>query len=221
MISSRLLALAGAAAMLVAATATTDWTRRVTQTPNGSYVLGNPGATKKLVEYASYTCSHCAHFSGEASPALKKAVATGTVSVEFRHALRDRLDLTAALLARCAGPARFFEASEAIFSAQNAWMEKGVAFEQANGEKVSQLGMVEGTKLLAREAGLLPIVAKFGVTPQKADQCVADPAQQKVLIEQANEAWEARRIPGTPHFLINGNPVDATSWAALEPRLSN
>lgn len=217
---AKILGLAAAAAALVAATSV-DWTRRVSQTAAGAYVLGNPAAPKKLVEYASYTCSHCAHFSGEASAPLKKAVATGKVSVEFRHALRDRLDLTAALLARCAGPARFFEASEAIFAAQNDWMQKGVAYEQANGEKVSKLGLVEGPKLLAREAGLLTLVGRFGVTPQKADQCLADPAQQKTLIDQTNEAWGTRQIPGTPHFLVNDTPVNATDWTALAPRLSN
>lgn len=218
--TAKILGLAAAAAALVAATSV-DWTRRVSQTAAGAYVLGNPAAPKKLVEYASYTCSHCAHFSGEASAPLKKAVATGKVSVEFRHALRDRLDLTAALLARCAGPARFFETSEAIFAAQNDWMQKGAAYESANGEKVSQAGPIDGTKLLARESGLLTLVGRFGVTAQKADQCLADPAQQKLLVAQTNEAWDTRQIPGTPHFLINGTSVDATSWAGLAPRLSN
>lgn len=213
-------ALALGALALVAATKA-DWTQRVGQTAAGTYVLGNPAAPRKLVEYASYTCSHCAHFSGQASAPLRKLVATGRVSVEFRHALRDRLDLTAALLARCAGPSRFFAASEAIFAAQDDWMQKGIAFETANAEKVNEAGPVEGAKLLARETGLAGLVARFGVTPQKADQCLADAAQAKLLVAQTNEAWGTRKIPGTPHFLINGAAVDANDWAALAPRLSN
>jgi protein-disulfide isomerase len=213
-------ALAAAAVALVAA-AKVDWTQRVSQTAAGSYVLGNPAAPRKLVEYASYTCSHCAHFSGEATAPLRKLVATGKVSVEFRHALRDRLDLTAALLARCAGGPRFFAASEAIFAAQDDWLQKGVAYETANAEKVSQAGPVDGAKLLARETGLITLIGKFGVTPQKADQCLADSAQAKILVAQTNEAWDTRKIPGTPHFLVNGTSVDANGWAALAPRLSN
>ena len=208
-------------ALALAAATKADWTQRVSQTAAGTYVLGNPAAPRKLVEYASYTCSHCAHFSGQSSAPLRKLVATGRVSVEFRHALRDRLDLTAALLARCAGPSRFFAASEAIFAAQDDWMQKGIAFETANAEKVNEAGPVEGAKLLARETGLAGLVARFGVTPQKADQCLADAAQAKLLVAQTNEAWGTRKIPGTPHFLINGTAVDANDWAALAPRLSN
>lgn len=213
-------AVALAAVALVAA-AKVDWTNRVTQTAAGSYVLGNPAAPRKLVEYASYTCSHCAHFAGEAAAPLRRLVATGRVNVEFRHALRDRLDLTAALLARCAGAPRFFAASEAIFAAQDDWLQKGIAYEQANAEKVSQAGPVEGAKLLARETGLLGLIGRFGVTPQRADQCLADAGQAKLLVAQTTEAWDTRKIPGTPHFLINGTSVDANSWAALAPRLSN
>jgi hypothetical protein len=213
-------ALALGALALVAATKA-DWTQRVSQTAAGTYVLGNPAAPRKLVEYASYTCSHCAHFSGQSAAPLRKLVATGRVSVEFRHALRDRLDLTAALLARCAGPSRFFAASEAIFAAQDDWMQKGIAFETANAEKVNGAGPVEGAKLLARETGLAGLVSRFGVTPQRADQCLADAAQAKLLVAQTNEAWGTRKIPGTPHFLINGAAVDANDWAALAPRLSN
>ncbi|MCB8828310.1 DsbA family protein, partial [Escherichia coli] len=52
-------------AALVAAAPAADWTRHVTQTAKGAFVLGNPAAPIKLVEYGSYTCSHCAAFSKE------------------------------------------------------------------------------------------------------------------------------------------------------------
>lgn len=213
-------AAAGVMLALVAA-APVDWTKKVSQTPAGAYVLGNPAAAKKLVEYASYTCSHCAHFSRDSAAPLRQSVASGKVSVEFRHALRDRVDLTAALLARCAGPAKFFAASEAIFAAQDDWMAKAEAYEAANGEAVTKAGPSEGSKMIARGSGLIALAARFGVTEAKADQCLTDKAQQDLLIAQSTEAWGQRQIPGTPYFLINGSDAQANSWATLQPRLTN
>ncbi|QHL89954.1 thioredoxin domain-containing protein [Sphingomonas changnyeongensis] len=220
----RFMALIGTALMVAAPTtaarteaARTDWAGRVAVTPAGSYVRGNPDAPRKLVEYASYTCDHCAHFSAEAATPLARAIAGGKVSIEFRHALRDRLDLTAALLARCAGPARFFAASEAIFAEQKAWIDRTIAYEQAERAALEAASPVERIRMTARASGLTAIVARFGVSAERANACLADPAQQKTLIDQANEAWSERRIPGTPHFILNGTPVAANDWPGLAP----
>ena len=67
LLSLSLLALPAA---LVAAPAA-NWASRVTMTPIGGHYMGNPAAPTKLVEYVSYTCSHCAHFVSEASAPLR------------------------------------------------------------------------------------------------------------------------------------------------------
>lgn len=200
--------------------ARTDWAARVTVTPSGSYVRGNPDAPRKLVEYASYTCDHCAHFSAEAATPLARAIAGGKVSVEFRHALRDRLDLTAALLARCAGPARFFAASEAIFAEQKAWIDRTIAYEQAERAALEAASPVERIRMTAQASGLTALIARFGVPAERANACLADAAQQKLLIDQANEAWSERKIPGTPHFILNGAALPANDWPGIAPLLS-
>src|SRR3546814_8236510 len=75
--------------------------------------MGNPEAAIKIIEFASLTCSHCADFSENGFPALRdKYVNTGKVSYELRNFVRDPLDMTAALLARCAGAEPFFSLSE-------------------------------------------------------------------------------------------------------------
>jgi protein-disulfide isomerase len=200
-------------ALLVGAAAI-DWAARVSETPSGTFVRGNPDAPVKLVEYASYTCDHCARFSADAAVPLTEKVARGGVSVEFRHAVRDPLDLAAALLARCAGPRRFFAASDAIFAAQDDLLAKARAMPAPAGDDVRQV-----VTAYARGTGLLPIVARHGVTAARAEQCLADPAAYDRLRAMAEEAWQTRRIPGTPHFLVNGTPVRENVWAALAPRL--
>ena len=41
-----------------------DWTTVVSATPEGGFVMGNPNAKVKLVEYGSMTCPHCAPADG-------------------------------------------------------------------------------------------------------------------------------------------------------------
>ena len=100
-----------------------DWTQVVSETPQGGFVMGNPQARVRVVEFGSFTCPHCAAFSEEGAPALiDKYVKSGQVSFEFRNFIRDSADLAAALLARCNGPAAFFPLTDQIFAAQEEWL---------------------------------------------------------------------------------------------------
>lgn len=212
-------ALLAAPVMLGAAQPATDWTRRVTQTTAGAFVLGNPAARTRLVEYVSYTCNHCAAFTGESSQPLKARVASGSTAVEVRHAVRDPLDLGATLLVRCAGPARFFAAHERVFSAQAEWYERGARYAQANEAALTKAPGRERVRMLATAAGLPGLV---GLSPAQAAACFADKAAEARVLAMTDEAWAKRKIPGTPYFLVNGAGQDnVTSWAALAPRLGS
>ena len=130
------LGLVGAALALTlsASAAAPNWQTRVTRTADGAFLVGNPNARVKLVEYMSYTCPHCAAFSRESAAVLRgQMIKSGTVSLEERNLVRDQLDLAAALLARCAGPAGFDKLSTAFFAQQDTWLPAGIQFEQANG----------------------------------------------------------------------------------------
>ncbi|MBY8826006.1 DsbA family protein [Sphingomonas colocasiae] len=198
-----------------------DWTRTAVPTKAGTYVFGNPAAKAKLVEYLSYTCSHCAHFTEEAWPALKRDyLARGTASIEVRHALRDPIDMAAALLARCDGPARFLDHSEAIFAAQRDLLAKGQQFMAANGERVRKLPEVQIASEFAHGSGLVALMRSRGMPQAKINACLANKGQLTVLAAMADEAWKVRKVPGTPAFLINGALApDTNDWAALKPKL--
>ena len=47
-----------------------DWTKMVSATPEGGFLMGNPNADVKLVELGSMTCPHCAEFSEQADQKL-------------------------------------------------------------------------------------------------------------------------------------------------------
>lgn len=211
------IALAGSAVVAQAP----DWSRRAVATPAGSYVIGNPAAKAKVVEYLSYTCPSCANFVRESSPALKRDyLARGRASLEVRHALRDPLDLAAALLARCDGPAKFMGHSEAIFAKQTDWMARGSSYFQANGERLKALPREKALVEVARGSGLTAIVQARGLTPAKANACLISKPATEQLGAMATEAWGTRKIPGTPAFLINGTlAAGALDWNGLKPRL--
>jgi len=202
---------------LVAAAPAVDWTKKVTETPAGAFVLGNPAAKTRLVEYVSYTCPHCAHFTDEASAPLRKYVASGGTAIEIRHAVRDAVDLTATLLARCTGPAHFFAAHDKLFATQETWFEAAGKYIEANHDALEKLTHPQQMQMVAKGAGLGPIV---GLSDAQVNACLANAAAEKPVLAMTDEAWMTRKIPGTPYFMINGAGVDNTSsWAALEPHL--
>lgn len=210
------LALLAVPAALVAAPAA-NWVSRVVLSPIGGHLMGNPAASTKLVEYVSYTCSHCAHFVGEASAPLKTGyVKGGKVSVEVRNAVRDKYDLTAALLARCGGPARFMGNHEALFANQTPWMEQIQAYDGSGDKPADQ---VAALKDIGQKTGLYALMTKRGFTNAQLDACIANPASMKQVLAMTDEAWNKVKITGTPGFVVNGTKVDGSSWAILQAAL--
>ena len=206
------------ALLTVSATRAPDWTRSVSVTPAGAFVLGNPKAKTRLVEYASYTCSHCAQFATESAVPLKAMIRSGAISWELRHFVRDRLDLAAAIVARCTGRQRFFGATEAIFAAQSEWLPRGMQFEQMNGSQLSLYVEADQLRALADGAGLTALVQARGLTPAATAACFADAAG--VARITAMTAAMPDSVAGTPTFFINGRVVPrAADWTTLRPAL--
>lgn len=89
-------------------------------------VLGNPDAPVTIIEYASLTCPHCATFHKEVLPDLKREyIDTGKVRLIYRDFPFDRFALSAAMLARCSGPERYFGFLDILFKQQQSWVGGG------------------------------------------------------------------------------------------------
>lgn len=223
-IAATLLALALLAPQTIAApsakraVAARDWSTVVTRAPSGAFVMGNPRARVRLVEYASLTCSHCAAFTAEGLPALRSDyVRRGLVNLEVRHAVRDRADLAASLLVRCAGPQGYFAALERMFAAQEQWLPRAAAVIDDGEGGDTPAGRQKALLATATAAGL-PAVARL--SPAAATACIGNPAEQKTLGAMTAEAWGVRHIAGTPTFLIDDHVVEGTSWAMLQPQIA-
>ena len=174
----------------------------------------------KLVEFLSFTCPHCAHFESTAGALGPKYIKTGLVSYEVRIAIRDGFDLLAATLSRCAGPRAFFAVKPAVYAAQGDWEQKASDW-AATAPDLSKLSEGEAGKAAAKGSGLDVFFAKHGLTPARANLCLADAAEQKLLSDRGNEIWNMPGFPGTPAFSINGEmTAPIGEWPDLDKALA-
>lgn len=197
-----------------------DFAKAVTLNDNG-HVLGNPEADTKIVEYMSYTCSHCYDFSRSGEGIIKIAlVPNGKVSFEIRHLLRDPVDLTATLLTHC-GEAESFPANhEAIMAKQPEWMEKARKTTQAQRTRWSFGTNPARWRAIASDLGFYAIMEARGYTRTGLDRCLSNEAKAKTLAETSARDTATYQIPGTPSFLIDGKLLDGVhGWDALRPHL--
>jgi protein-disulfide isomerase len=214
------LAFVGAASIAVAtsaAPAKPNWLTTFTVTDQGAHVVGNPAAPDKVVEYLSYTCSHCAAFEAKDAPVLKtQYVATGKASLEIRNMVLNAYDLTAAVLARCGGKDRFFGNQKHLMATQSVWIGKSGNISAATKAKLQAEdyhGFMAGAYT---ELGLAPIMQQRGITPVQAKVCLADKASLKAVLDMT-DAGAALGVQGTPSFLVNGKlQEDVHSFATLK-----
>jgi protein-disulfide isomerase len=211
------LSLSLTAGVIVAAPAK-PWSATVTTSPIGAHQIGNPKAKVQLVEYISYTCGHCADFARAASAPLKTGyVDKGAVRIEVRNAVRDPLDMTAALLARCDGPAKFLSHHTAILSGQAEWFAAVRKQSDATLDEWTKGSHTERLKKIAAGSGLSAMMQKRGMTAARIDACLSDENARQLVTAMTNFAWNVEKIDGTPAFLVNGKRADgAHDWPSLK-----
>lgn len=213
---------AGKPVAAVAAPAGTRWSETVAETPEGGYRMGNPDAAIKLIEYASYTCPHCRDFAKEADdPLAKDYVDTGKVSFEFRSFVRDPLDLTAAMVARCGGKDIFFPLSQQMFQNQDAMF----AQMQSQGEAAFQsaVGMAPDKRFVrvGEIAGLIDFAKQRGVPEQQVRACLADSKRADAIAKGNDIATKEFNVQGTPTIIMNGKVQEnIATWPQLKAKLT-
>ena len=197
-----------------------NWSSMVAE-HDGGYVLGNPDAENKLIEYMSYTCSHCYEFSRTGDPAIRLfLVSKGHVSYEIRNLLRDPVDLTAALLTHCGTADKFPANHMAILSKQPEWMETARNATQAQRTRWSFGTNAARWRAIASDLGLYDIMEARGYSRSDLDRCLADDAKATALANTSQRDVEALGLKGTPSFVLNGELLDGVySWDALKPVL--
>ena len=166
--------------------------------------LGADDAKVTVVEYASMTCGHCAHFTTDVFPEFKKKyVDTGKVRYVFREFPLDNLAAAASMLARCTGTEKAFPLIEVLFEKQKEW-----AFGEGN-----------------PVPRLFEIAKQAGFTQESFDKCLTDQKLLDDITAGRTRAADVFGVSATPTFFINGKKLDGAPTmekfdAAIEPLLS-
>lgn len=203
------------AAKAPAKPAAPNWGAKVTVTPNGSMLLGNPAAKVRLTEYVSYTCSHCAHFNKELELPLRKGlVPRGEVAVTVSNYLRNPVDLTIAMLTACGSPAGFPRRHDTFFATQEQWIGRAQNLTPAQMERWQQGTEIDRMRAIAADFGFYDMVKAWGLTHAQADACLANKVTRDRIDAQQAEA-AGFGINSTPSFVLNGKVLAVHDWPSV------
>ena len=198
------------------------WDQTITMTADGFPVMGNPDAPVKVVEFISYTCSHCADFSKESKVPLDSGlVRQGKVSVELRPFIRISIDEVPALLALCGTKDQYFANSSALMAMQKTWFKPPADPSYEARWKTLEGKPAEQRLAVAKDLGLYKIMLARGYSIAALDACLNDSAKLVWLHKQTDYAGTTIGVTGTPSFLIDGLLQDVYGWSELAPRINS
>ena len=143
-------------------------------------VLGDPGASVTIIEFASLSCPHCAEFHKTRFDWLKENyIDTGKVRFIFRDFPLNRPALLGSMVAHCADPSKYFAYLSLLFKNQEKW-----AFSQPVEEQLVKLARVSG------------------MGQEKLLNCLQDEALAEKIIQSRLESQNTYNIESTPSFLV-------------------
>ena len=163
------------------------------QSDEPGHSKGSPDAPVTLVEYGSVTCSTCKYFHEEVLPSvLTDYVETGRVRFVFREFTRNSLDTEIMVLARCAGPDKFFDVVDDAFNRQDDIIT------------AAQNGTIEDA--------LMALGERHGVDRETGFNGCRNNFDIRFDISVVKQSAALMGIQGTPTFLINDTLVP---WSEL------
>lgn len=169
--------------------------------PVKEMTMGDPNAPVTLVEYAMFTCPHCAAFHRDVFPRIKENfIDTAKVKLVFREVYFNKPSLWAAMVARCAPEERYFGIVDVLFTKQQDWA----------GETDPQAMLAE----------LYSIGRQAGLTDAEMDACMQDRAMAEALVAEYQKNAEADGVDATPTFLIDGEKVGNLGYDEFEAALN-
>jgi len=152
--------------------------------PMPDFVLGAKNAPVIVVEYASMTCPHCAHFDKTTYPQIKKNyIDTGKVRWILREFPLDPVAAAAFMLARCIADGsseRYYSFVNTLFHQQETWaIERPIP-------------------------PLLAIAKQAGMSEDKFKACLSDQKTLDKIQAERQVAVDQFKVNSTPTFFIDG-----------------
>lgn len=146
---------------------------------------GNPDAAVTIIEFASFTCPHCATFNQTVYRQLKEQyIDTGLVRFVYREVYFDAYGLWASLVARCGGEMRYFGIVDMLYAEQREW--------------------TRGADANAIADNLRRIGRRAGMNDAQMNECLADRDMAMALMQTYQNNVEEYGVRATPSFVING-----------------
>jgi protein-disulfide isomerase len=159
-------------------------------------VKGNSDAKVTIVEYASFTCPHCATFHKEIFPQLReKYIDTGKVKFIYREVYFDAPGLWGGLLARCVGPEKYFGIVDLLYKKQSKWASGSTEKEILN--------------------ELFSIGRQVGMEDEQINKCMQNKEKSLKLIDAYLENSKIDKITSTPSLVINGKLLKPNNFGDL------
>ena len=194
-----LLSVLGAAALSrdLRAQASPDTFPQALKVQPHDHVLGHRDAPLVIIQYASLTCSHCAHFHLEVLPGLRlRWIDAGHACFVYRYFPFDAVATQAANLLECAGAEKFFDNVDALSRTQDVWTR------------------ADDPPAAAAEA-----LAANGFTADAAEVCRRNgPVLDRVIEDVVG--GQALGVRFTPTLFINGENVGSpNNWVVIDEML--
>ncbi|MBO9397949.1 DsbA family protein [Shimia sp. R9_2] len=158
--------------------------------------IGAEDAPITIIEYASFTCPHCASFHENVFKDLKvDYIDTGKVKFIFRDVYFDRYGLWASMVARCGGQERFFGMTDILMETQREWTSSG-----------DPVAIADALRKTGRLAGL---------EDDTLQACLQDEDKAKALVAWFQENAAADNVQATPTLIIDGEQHSNMNYADL------
>lgn len=154
--------------------------------PLGDQAMGQKDAPVVMVEYASFTCPHCASFHKQVFPQIKKElIDAGKLRFIYRDFPLDNTAFAISAITRCVatdlGNEKFFPLINELFYRQGTWLK---------------------SKDLKKD--IVNIAKLAGYSEAKVDACLKREPITKGLKEVNEHAAQKLGVRGTPTLFING-----------------
>jgi len=153
--------------------------------PLGDVWQGPESAKVTIIEYASLTCSHCAHFHKTTYPELKKRyVDSGQVRFTLREFPLDPLATAGFMLARADSSARYYPITDLLFETQQGW-----AFVPKPLDALTQT------------------MKQAGFSQEKVETVLRDQKLYDAVNAVKNRGADTFKVDSTPTFFVNGQRI--------------
>ncbi|MCC5985647.1 MAG: DsbA family protein [Rhodobacteraceae bacterium] len=164
--------------------------------------LGNSDAPVTVIEYASFTCPHCANFHlGPFQDIKANFIETGQIQYIIREVYFDPYGLWAAMVARCGGIERYHGVSELLYQTQRQWTAGD-----------NPAAVAENLRRIGRQAGM---------SGDEVNACLEDREMALALTAAYQRNAEADNIRATPTFMINGRQYSNMPYSEFESVLND